>query len=143
MQRLFRKYKNYLILAFALSGWVMYLLEDTLRKIVFDFAKDGLTVERILQLLQFSGVIFIALKAERILWIVRKFKTDIRTETSEKIGGLSSKVHQQNKELKMLHEQSDKQNITQELTYAELRFLKWIFLFVLQYLLYKIEKEEN
>lgn len=93
---------NKLPWALAIIGWTLYALDDTLSKLVYEVSREGLTVDRILQLSTLSAVTFLAVRVERITQLFRIFKTDIKVETSKTIGDLTSKIHSQNKDIKKM-----------------------------------------
>lgn len=137
--------KKYLVLIlsfFSVLGWTLYLLDDTLSLIIKDFASTGLTIDRVLQLGVLSSVSFLAVRVERFTHLFGKFKNNIITDTSEKVGGLTSKVHAQNKELKTIsNDMRDLEN-RQENTASKIESL-WQFIIALIYILAHIANEEN
>jgi len=105
----------------SLTGWVLWVLDDTISKVVLEVAKEGLTADRILQLITLSAVTFYAVRNERLVQLIARSESeafskteatidkirieanqkisDINSSTSEVIGKLTSRVFSTNKEV--------------------------------------------
>lgn len=118
----------------ALLGWVLYVLDDTISKVVFDVAKEGITVERILQLITLSAVAFLGVRVERITQLFRIFKTNIKVETGETIGNLTAKLGSQAKELRKMSDDVESIKLRQEATSSKLESV-WIIILALIFII--------